>query len=483
MKETKHPKVFISYAWGTEDYQQKVLAFASELKSHRVDVVLDKWHLQPGQDVYNFMEKSVKDPEINFVLILCDKNYAEKANDRKGGVGTETLIISQQVYEDAEQEKFIPVVFERDEKGRICKPLYINSRYHFDLSIAEKYADEYKKLVRYLYGIKVYPEPELGDIPEWLYKDNQISAKTITDYDILKKNIPEKVKVQKFVKFLSNIEEELLNIGAEVDKNVDSEQYLELYTKEVHNIRNKYLQLVKTSLYVRDNGKYLAEFFESFNDKLLSNKIKFEDIVNNVFQEIIIYTIAILYKNKDYESITHILCKGYIVDNSSGTFVSNFTCLHRGDNDQKLNNILLEKYGKYGNKPVSPLAKFWIESLNMDFCLKEEFVFADILCANYSVFGNVIKTYPIWFPRLYIYGNPLWNFPKFRNFAKRLCCKGDLEDISKLFGFSNVEDFKSNFKDSVIKYSDVIKDFRYPNSFERVPFLSDYVKYEDLGRY
>ena len=59
MKETKHPKVFISYAWGTEDYQQKVLAFASELKSHRVDVVLDKWHLQPGQDVYNFLWRKV----------------------------------------------------------------------------------------------------------------------------------------------------------------------------------------------------------------------------------------------------------------------------------------------------------------------------------------------------------------------------------------------------------------------------------------
>ncbi len=103
--------------------------------------------------------------------------------------------------------------------------------------------------------------------------------------------------------------------------------------------------------------------------------------------------------------------------------------------------------------------------------------------AFYSVFGNLIKTYHIWFPILYIYGNPSWNFPMFRKFSIRLFSKSDLEEISKLFGFSNIEDFKSNFKDSKIKYSNNIKDFRYTNSFDRVPFLSDYVKDEELGIY
>lgn len=44
MKNTiEHPKVFISYAWGTKDYQMKVLAFATSLKDDGVDVVIDKW--------------------------------------------------------------------------------------------------------------------------------------------------------------------------------------------------------------------------------------------------------------------------------------------------------------------------------------------------------------------------------------------------------------------------------------------------------
>lgn len=42
-KRIDNPKVFISYAWGSDDYQNKVLAFASQLMSDGVDVVLDKW--------------------------------------------------------------------------------------------------------------------------------------------------------------------------------------------------------------------------------------------------------------------------------------------------------------------------------------------------------------------------------------------------------------------------------------------------------
>ena len=61
MKNTiEHPKVFISYAWGTKDYQMKVLAFATSLKDDGVDVVIDKWSVQGGSDMNSFMEKKRK---------------------------------------------------------------------------------------------------------------------------------------------------------------------------------------------------------------------------------------------------------------------------------------------------------------------------------------------------------------------------------------------------------------------------------------
>lgn len=42
MKSTiEHPKVFISYAWASEDYRLKVRSFATDLMGNGIDVLLD----------------------------------------------------------------------------------------------------------------------------------------------------------------------------------------------------------------------------------------------------------------------------------------------------------------------------------------------------------------------------------------------------------------------------------------------------------
>lgn len=165
MQEDKIPKIFISYSWSSEDV---VVPLAQRLVSHGVDVVLDKWDLKEGQDKYAFMEQCVNDPEITKVLIVCDKKYADKANAREGGVGDETVIISQEVYGNVNQEKFIPVVLETDEAGDPYVPTYINTRIYIDLSDEEKYESEYEKLLRNIYEKPLYKKQKLGKRPEWL---------------------------------------------------------------------------------------------------------------------------------------------------------------------------------------------------------------------------------------------------------------------------------------------------------------------------
>ena len=68
------------------------------------------------------------------VLIFCDKTYTEKANNRTGGVGDETVIISSEVYGKVTQEKFIPIITERDEDGKEYVPAYIKTRIYIDFS-------------------------------------------------------------------------------------------------------------------------------------------------------------------------------------------------------------------------------------------------------------------------------------------------------------------------------------------------------------
>ena len=41
MERVDKPKVFISYAWSSEEYKQKVLSFSKQLINDGVDVLLD----------------------------------------------------------------------------------------------------------------------------------------------------------------------------------------------------------------------------------------------------------------------------------------------------------------------------------------------------------------------------------------------------------------------------------------------------------
>lgn len=131
------PKAFISYSWTSPEYSERVLQLAEHLVRDGVDVILDRWHLREGQDAFSFMERAVNDPNIERVLILCDPLYAGKANDREGGVGTETLIISPGVYREVEQTKFLPVIMERDANGEVVVPTDLEERLYIDLSRPE----------------------------------------------------------------------------------------------------------------------------------------------------------------------------------------------------------------------------------------------------------------------------------------------------------------------------------------------------------
>ena len=110
---------FFSYCWSNQDHEEWVLQFAERLMSENLDVILDKWELRLGHDRNHFMEKFIE--KSDKVLIICDKKYKEKSNARSGGVGIETSIITPNVYNNTQQEKFIPVFKEKDEEGNYCE--------------------------------------------------------------------------------------------------------------------------------------------------------------------------------------------------------------------------------------------------------------------------------------------------------------------------------------------------------------------------
>ena len=124
----KATKAFISYSWSNAEHEDWVLDLATRLRESGVDAILDKWDLKEGQEANAFMEKMVSDGEITKVIIICDRIYAEKSNSRKGGAGTEAQIISKELYEGEDQNKFVAVVTERSDEGEPYLPAYYTSR-------------------------------------------------------------------------------------------------------------------------------------------------------------------------------------------------------------------------------------------------------------------------------------------------------------------------------------------------------------------
>lgn len=177
-----NPKLFISYSWSNPDHESKVIQLAEELSESGIHVILDKWDLKEGHDSVAFMEKMVTDPDIKKVAIISDKLYAERADGRSGGVGTETQIISREVYENQEQDKFVAIITERDENGKPYLPTYYKSRIYIDLSTSENYADNFEKLLRWIYNKPLYIRPEIGSKPAFLNENNSISLGTTTSF-------------------------------------------------------------------------------------------------------------------------------------------------------------------------------------------------------------------------------------------------------------------------------------------------------------
>lgn len=175
---TSNPKVFVSYSWTSPVHEQWVLELAERLSSDGILVILDKWDLKEGQDKHVFMEQLVSDPTVQKVLVICDKGYQTKADDRRGGVGTETQLISKEVYEHTDQEKFIPIIRELNEDGKPCIPHYMASRIYIDLSSDTDFEENYQKLIRNLYGKPLLRRPPLGSVPIYVVEGDQPVQRT-----------------------------------------------------------------------------------------------------------------------------------------------------------------------------------------------------------------------------------------------------------------------------------------------------------------
>ncbi|MBO0333366.1 TIR domain-containing protein [Sneathiella sp. CAU 1612] len=317
------PKLFISYSWSNVEHEKRVLGLAAGLVESGVDVILDKWDLKEGHDAVAFMEKMVTDKSIKKVAIITDKTYAAKADGRAGGVGTETQIISKEVYDKQNQGKFVAVVMEKDDDGNPFVPTYYKSRIFIDLSEPEIYAENFEKLLRWIFDKPLHVKPELGKKPKFLDEPEDLSLGTTVAFrravSAIKDNKPFALGAldEYFTIFSANLENfRLTNVQGEFDDAVvDNIESFIPY-------RNELIQVLLTIAHYCPAEEYIKKVYRFF--ELLIPYLSVPKDVGSwkewdfdnfkfIIHEMFLYTIAIFIKTENYALANYLLNNEYYV--------------------------------------------------------------------------------------------------------------------------------------------------------------------------
>jgi len=321
------PKLFISYSWSNPGHEQWVVDLATELRESGVDVILDKWDLKEGHDAIAFMEQMVTNPEIKKVAIISDKTYSTKADGRAGGVGTETQIISREVYEKQAQEKFVAIVTEKDEDGKPCLPTYYKSRIYIDLSEADKYSENFDRLLRWIFDKPLYIKPELGSKPTFLSDGEHVSLGTTAHYkrciEAIKSNKPYSTgSFEEYCNvFASNLERfRLQKTEGEYDDAIVKS------IEEFLPFRNESIQLFMTIAQYSPTQEFMSithRFFENLLPYMRSpphittyNEADFDNY-KFVIHELFLYVIAIFLKYERFEQANYLMTQQYYIPGNS----------------------------------------------------------------------------------------------------------------------------------------------------------------------
>jgi hypothetical protein len=161
----KTPTVFISYSWDNEAHKEWVLNLANRLTEEGgAYVILDRYDLTAGKAMTHFMEKAVNLSDK--VLLIMTPNYKIKADNRIGGVGYEYSMVSQELYEKQDNNKFIPI--RRLGKFEECAPSFLKQYVSHDMTNDPSFEMDLKYLIRIIYDEPEIKRPTTGARPSFV---------------------------------------------------------------------------------------------------------------------------------------------------------------------------------------------------------------------------------------------------------------------------------------------------------------------------
>ena len=441
----KTPKVFLSYARTNSEYADSIVEFASTLRDDGIDASVDEWDLRPGNDIYHFMESKIKS-EADFVLLMINDEFTKKANDRKGGVGAETQMISKELYENVEQRRIIPIIWRCDGEGDVKLPTIVESRYYIDLSSDEKFGENYEFLLRTLFDKPKNPKNEIGKMPEWINDTNNHFTKTktiIKRFDNQVEQHPEKFNYliedffNEYFEYLKMFKiefttQDTVAVSKEIYKSI--EEYGTLKNDLVLFLE----KMFKVARYEKIDSEIIIEFLSNIRS-LLSGSNQYSLVTFDfMLREIFLYFIAYALKYKNYTFIADLLYSPYYFEDHAytGKDTKHFVDLDVRGRIYTDDILGISFKADNGNPFITPLGELLVRRLPPK--LKEEFfVDADLLCCYVSYMNKDRFGRKEWFPFTYIYKQS-----DSIDYFTRLTSKKHFNKIKEVFDADSVDEFK-----------------------------------------
>ncbi|MEB7794719.1 toll/interleukin-1 receptor domain-containing protein [Staphylococcus equorum] len=289
-------QVSISYAHTNEDHKERVDFIARELmEEHGLEVKLDLWTFRKGQDLNKGMEQLTTNSDV--VLIIGDENYVEKANERSGGVGRESVILSENYFKKIKSEtsKILYAYTDKDESGSPIIPNYMLGINSFDLTNEEKDFEKIEEIAREIYDLPVIEAPKRGVKPDYTKKNRMLSIRKVKSKAIIDKKLLNELIIDikselseldsEFANYLDiNVKRDfsrlknLLTVWDEINQKVNKSNDIGYILQElIKTIKLDTNETDATSIFIRVAFVYSIAFgITSENFKLIDDLIKYD---------------------------------------------------------------------------------------------------------------------------------------------------------------------------------------------------------------
>lgn len=423
--------VFVSYCHKdvTEEWIDKL---ATSLGRYGINCIVDIYDLQLGQDLNYFMEQIKR---VDKVLILLGKEYKERANDRKAGVGTETQIISNDVYNDVEQTKFIPIVVNKDENGEAYLPYYLEARLYTDFSDDSLFAKNIDELARQIHKLPKRVKPIVTAPPQFLIRKSESSL-------LMKDDMT-------FDDFIAVVLEEMENIKCSHNDFKDEED--EAIVRKIEESKELRDYFIKGFWKAVDDQSITTEKIILFLERayciadIYKDGTYYEaqnDGCHFFLHEIIIYIIAILYKKQKFVMIRQLIKTTYFPDTSyarEGIRLESFY-FYLKSLDYRNTRLNLGRRSIHADLLMQ---RANIKDIDINFA---DVRLADNLILMLSEwFTKSEKGYIYWYPVTIVYAT--FGQDNCLQLRKYLLSQSRFEEIRELFGVKNEKEFLKRYNE------------------------------------